>query len=957
MTKLSARLSNPGRKGGRSGSLCFPPLAAMDSFFDLDPAALSEIRLENVTVFESPNIYAYRPVVRGILDIGRWDDIPSTEIPGFTDALVRLLPGLREHTCSRGYEGGFVERLREGTYLAHIVEHVGIELQHQLGYKVGYGKTRGTGRTGSYYVVVTAESVVAGKEALTAAVAVVSRLLEKTLAGAIRDSAAADPDLEALVRESLARVRRVARRYDLGPSTRAIAEAALARGIPAFRLGSHSSLMQLGYGCHQKRVQATVTAQTSAIGVDIASDKWLTKRLLQDLRIPVAEGCIVEDEDEAVEAALELGTPVVVKPFNSNHGRGVSLGLIDEMEIRTAVRLAKIYSQEVLVERQVHGKDYRLLVVAGEVVAGSLRRPAQVVGDGILSVRQLVEKENTNPLRGDDHDLPLTRIPIDPVVVMVLARQGLTLDSAPAAGRTVCLRDNGNLSTGGTAEDVTDFIHPANSEVASRAVRALGLDVAGVDIVAEDIAMPIESQGGAIIEVNASPGLRMHLFPARGQRREVGQAIVNMLFPGDAPSRIPIVAITGSNGKTTTTRLVGHILRAAGLRVGTATSDGIYIGEDRVISGDTTGPWSAQTVLRDPSVEAAVLEVARGGLIEGGLGYDAGRVGVVLNVTGDHVGQHGVRDLEDLARVKSLVIECLRPGGTAVLNADDPLVSAMADRVRSGVKVVFFSRSRENPVLTAHLEKGGEACFVGGRQIVWAGGGRVARVVAVRDIPATFGGLARHNVENALAATAAAIALGIPRPVIRRALSRFAATPEINPGRLNILVAGDVRVVVDYAHNAAGLAATGELLRRLAAEDRARGNQLMGVIASPGDRRDEDIRSVGGVAGRIFDRVYIKEDVDLRGRAPGEVAELLREGLLAASFPAARLETVLDEAEAVRQALGEAGPGDTVAVFYEDYSRVVDEVSRFAAQAGHAVPDGEKREEEERLVAAGVHSS
>lgn len=915
----------------------------MDPYDSYDPAALSDIRLEDVRLYEGPNIYAYQPVVRGTLTIGRWDDIPSNTIPGFVDGLLSLLPGLLEHTCSRGYEGGFVERLREGTYLAHIIEHVSIELQYRLGFNVGYGKTRGTGRPGCYHVIVTAESVAAGKEALNSAVDIVKRLLPP---GNDRSQ------LESLLQENLRRIRRVARRYDLGPSTRAIVEAALAKGIPVLRLGTHASLVQLGYGCHQKRVQATVTAQTSAIGVDIASDKWLTKRLLQDLRIPVPEGRIAEDEDEAVEEAKRLGTPVAVKPFNANHGRGVSLGLIDEMEIRTAFRLAKIYSQEILVEQQVHGNDYRLLVVDGKMVAASLRHPAQVVGDGVLTVRQLVEKENGSPLRGDDHELPLTKIPIDPVTVMVLARQGLTLDSVPAAGRIVLLRESGNLSTGGTAEDVTDLVHPANSEVASRAVRALGLDVAGVDVVAKDIGIPLELQGGAIIEVNASPGLRMHLFPTRGQRREVAKAIVDMLFPGDTPSRIPIVSITGSNGKTTTTRLIGHILRAAGLRVGMTTSDGIYIGEDKVISGDTTGPWSAQTVLRDPSVEAAVLEVARGGLIEGGLGYDLSRVGVVLNVTGDHVGQHGVRNLEDLAHVKSLVVECIQPGGVAILNAEDPLVSAMAGKVRRGVKVVYFARNQNHPVLTAHLAAGGEACFIDGRQIAWAAGERMTRVAAVRDVPITFGGLARHNVENVLAATSAAIVLGIPRAVIRRALLRFAATPEQNPGRLNILEAGGIRVVIDYAHNAAGLAAAGELLRRLTAQERARGRLLVGIIASPGDRRDEDIRALGEVAGRVFDRIYIKEDSDRRGRAVGEVAKLLAAGVSATSFPAGRMITVLDEAEAVRRALADAGAGDTVAIFYEKYERVVEEVSRFAARSRYS-----DLEEEKRLIAAGIHSS
>ncbi|MCL4514236.1 MAG: cyanophycin synthetase [Firmicutes bacterium] len=889
------------------------------------------MKIEKVMFYDGPNVYSHKPVVAMSMDIGEFEERPSNAITGFTGGLLELIPALDEHTCSRGRPGGFVERLREGTYLGHITEHVAIELQTLAGYGVSFGTTRRAGAPSEYLVVIGRKSRAAAEAALYGAVEIVNRLLDG-------ERFSLDP--------YLGRIRTAVARLDLGPSTGAIVEAALARGIPAIRLGSHSSLVQLGYGCRQKWIQASVTARTSAISVDIACDKWLTKQLLKDLYIPVPEGDIAETEEEALRIAERIGLPVVVKPHNSNQGKGVSMQLRDPVEIRTAFRLARDYSKEVIVERFIRGKDYRLLVVKGEVAAAAERVPAYVTGDGLHSVRQLVEIANRDPRRGEDHELPLTRIKIDPTAVMVLARQGMTLDSVPQEKRRIYLRETGNLSTGGTAVDVTEMVHPANLELAIRAVRAVGLDVAGVDLVVENIALPVEPQGGAIVEINAAPGLRMHMYPSAGSPRDVAGRIVDMLFPPGTPSRIPIVAITGTNGKTTTTRMIGRILAQTGRKVGMTTTDGIYIGESGVVNGDTTGPFSAQMVLRDPSVEAAVLETARGGILRAGLGFDYCDLSVVLNVTDDHRGQYQVESLEDMAGVKSLLVERTFGNGAAVLNADDPLVAGMARK--APCEVVYFTMNPEgSPLVQAHLAAGKRAVYLQKGVIVMAAGGQAKALMAAGEIPATFGGAAVHNVENALAAAAAAMAMGVADEAIKRALEAFSCTPECNPGRFNLFTVNDFEVLVDYGHNPAGFEA---ISRAVSSLDTVKaGGRRIGVIAAPGDRPDETIIEMGRIAGRNFDLVYIKEDDDLRGRAPGATAGLLRQGVHAAGMAPEVVRVVPREEEAVRVAMSSARPGDLVAIFYEKYDRVVRVVAEFQASVHRST-----LQEEQELVAAAI---
>lgn len=885
------------------------------------------MKIEEIRDYPNPNFYSHRPVLRARLDLEELEEYPTSQLGDFGERLLRVLPGLAEHTCSRGYPGGFVERVKEGTYLGHVIEHVAIELQHQLGEGVNYGSTRSTGRKGVYDVIVAYRCRQVGEEAIHLAVGLVQDLVEGK-----------EPRLE----DRLQRLREVKNRHALGPSTQAIVEAALARNIPVIRLSEHASLLQLGYGCYRRLIQATMTDQTSAIGVDISCDKWLTKQLLRDHRIPVPEGGLAETEEEAVNLARRLGGAVVVKPYNGNQGKGVSISLTQPQEVRLAFRIARGYSPQVLVEQYIRGRDYRLLVVGGRVVAAAERIPARVVGDGIHTVGELIDLLNQDPRRGDDHELPLTKVRVDPMTIMLLARQGLTLDTVLEVGREAYLRENGNLSTGGTPVDVTALVHPRNEELAVRAVQAVGLDIAGVDVVTPDISVPLDESGGAVIEVNAAPGLRMHLFPSQGEPTDVAGAIVEMLFPPGRPSRIPVVSVTGTNGKTTTTRMIGQILAQTGRRVGMTTSDGIYIGGVKVVAGDTTGPWSAQVVLRDPMVEVAVLETARGGILRGGLGYDRSRVGVVTNISEDHLGQDGIETLEDMAHLKALVVECVEPEGWVVLNADDPLVREMIRRTRA--QVIYFTVEMDAPFIREWREKGGRVVALVGDEVVCLQGKEQTPVIKVHDIPATFGGLAWHNVLNALAAVGAGWALGVPWSQIRTALSGFSCDPACNPGRLNVLEVGRVQVVVDYGHNPAGLAAMGRTLRHLKRQGR-----LIGVIAAPGDRRNETIQRVGWEAGKIFDLLYIKEDGDLRGRRPGEVAALLKAGALEAGLPAERIQVVLEERQAVRMALTAARPGDTVAVFYEKYDLVMEEITSLKAGRHGAALD-----EKCRLVAAAI---
>ncbi len=867
------------------------------------------MEIRSILTLEGANVFSSKPVIKMVLHLGARTGVYSNELNGFADKLIECIPSLKDHFCSRGRPGGFVERLREGTLLGHVVEHTTLELMSLCGHKVRYGKTLGTEEPGLYEVVVEYESKEGAIRAVKSAVAIVTNLLEGKAV-----------DLE----QEIKAIKEISAKNDLGPSTTAIVQECKERGIPVLRLGENS-LLQLGYGKYQKRVEATITHKTSSIGVDIACNKSLTKTLLDEMGISVPKGELASSEDEAVRIAQALGTPVVIKPANGNQGKGVALELSSEAEIRAAFNVAHGYSEQVIVEKHIQGKHYRLTVVDQKVVAVAERIPAQVIGDGIKTIQQLIKDVNQDPLRGNDHDKPLTKIKVDPVVLIVLTKKGLSLDSIPAAGEVVCLRENANLSTGGTACDVTDQVHPSYFDLATRAAKIIGLDVAGIDLVARDIVEPYNPGSSAIIEINAAPGIRMHHYPSSGQPQNVAKAIVDHLFPLGLPFRVPVISITGTNGKTTTTRMIAHILRQKSLTVGMAITDGIWIGKQQIMAGDTTGPASARTVLRDPSVEVAVLETARGGILRAGLGYDYADVAVVTNISEDHFGQYGVESLDDLAHAKSVVAEAVKRHSYVVLNADDPYVARMAAHTIG--KVIYFSCKTDNPLVKQHLGAGGIAVFIKRGKVILAIGNKVIKIGNTKVFPATFAGKALHNVQNILAAVGAAWGLGISAEEIRNALTSFYSGQDDNPGRLNIFELAGFKLMIDYGHNAAGIEEIINFAKKLNPK------RLIGVITVPGDRPDESIFKVGALAGAGFDYVFIREDADLRGRKPGEVAEILRQGALSSGLPESRLNIVLPELTAFARVVEFARPNDLVVVFYEKLEPIMHKLNELLAMS------------------------
>lgn len=865
-----------------------------------------------IRVFEGPNVHSFTPVIQMDVDLGSYKSKQTSDYPEFIEKLLKLLPGLREHHCAKRRPGGFVERLSEGTLFGHVIEHVALEIQAMGGMEVIYGKTRRS-REGVYRVVFEYES----REAALLAGKVAVSLVESLLDGK-----------EFQVQEVLKEIERIRLRTELGPSTRSILEVARRRGIPCFRIGS-GSLVQLGYGKNQRRVLATTTSYTSSIGVDIACDKELTKELLREAGIPVPDGEVVGSEKAALEAARRLGVPVVVKPLNGCQGKGVSLNLRKKGDIRRAFRLARKYADRIIVERYVEGRHFRVLVVGDRVVAAAERIPAHVVGDGESTIARLIEETNRDPIRGEGHEKPLTRIKVDPIVMMVLARHRMTLESIPEAGQVVFLRDNANLSTGGIAVDATDELHPATAGLCTRATRVVGLDVAGVDIVVRDISDPLSSDDGAVIEINAAPGIRMHHHPTVGRPRDAAGAIVDHLFPSGAESRIPVVAITGTNGKTTVTRLIAHALQAAGQVVGMATSDGVTIAGETILHGDTTGPRSARTVLQDPRIDVAVLETARGGILRSGLGFERCEMAVVTNLTEDHLGQDGVETLEDLRDVKALVVESVIDGGCAVLNADDPLVVTMA-RLCPG-SVAYFSQEPDNLTIRKHVARGGSAAWVRDGVLVAAARGRIVELCRAVEIPLTHGGKAAHNLENCLAAALAVLSLGVSPEVVARALREFSRETDENPGRLNLFQIAGLPVILDYGHNLAGFAAITATARKMGIRP------LIGVVCLPGDRANETILRCGRLMGKAFDQLVIKEDADPRGRKRGEVARLIFEGAIQGGMPEEKILIRLVEEEAVEEGvrgllgLRPAEPGSTRAglvVFHEKMKTAVAALER-----------------------------
>ena len=884
------------------------------------------MRILERSVYVGPSQHAHFPVIRLLLDLGALEQWPTARLGGgFIDGLVAALPGLAEHGCSYREPGGFLRRMREGegTWLGHVLEHVAIELQNIAGEDVTFGKTRSVdGRSGVYTVVYEyaqrEEGIAAGDLALI--------LLSSLLPEAVRPDGSVPPDWEwEQARDDFIRY---AQRRALGPSTASLVRAAEERGIPWLRLNAQS-LVQFGHGKFQQRIQATITGRTPYIAVELASDKEETNKILASLGLPVPRQHLVSSQTEALRAARRLDGPVVLKPYNGNHGRGITINITGEDEIRAAFDAAREHSRSVIVETFQVGDDHRLLVVNDTLVAATRRTPGHVVGDGARTIGELVEIVNQDPRRGVGHEKVLTRLELDREAALMMERVGYTADSVPAAGETVYLRSTANLSTGGTATDVTDIIHPDNRDMAVRAVRAIGLDVGGVDFITPNIAESYKSIGGAICEVNAAPGFRMHVAPSEGTPRDAAGPVIDMLFPPGSPSRVPIAAITGTNGKTTTARMLAHIAKMAGYTPGLTTTDGVYIDGQRTVEGDMTGPVSARMVLSDPHIDLAVLETARGGLLRAGMGVPEVDVGAVLNVAADHLGLKGIDTLEQLAEIKRIVIEVARD--CAVLNADDANVLKMSGYTDAKT-ICYVTMNPSHALVREHIRAGGRACAleagVNGHMITLYDKGSHIPLMWTHLVPATLEGRALHNVQNAMFAAALAFSLGIKLDAIRQGLRTFDTTFFQAPGRMNVFDEHPFKVVMDYAHNAHAVGMMADLAQRLEVS----GRRIV-VVAAPGDRRDEDIQDIArAVAGR-FDHYLVKRDDSLRGRDGDEVPRIIARALLAAGVAEAAIEQIPDEQQAIDAALRMGRPGDLLLVFADALARSWKQITKFT-------PDG-----------------
>ncbi len=893
-----------------------------------------ELEILSSRVLRGANVWHSAPVIQLVVDLHGLEEFPSNLIPGFTEALIEALPGLQNHACSRGRRGGFVERLHEGTWMGHIAEHCALQLQQAVGHDMRRGKTRGVrGETGRYNVIYAYADENVGLAAGRLAVRLVNHLVEP------------DPefDFEAELERFIIRGERTA----FGPSTQAILDEAIARDIPFIRMNT-SSLVQLGQGVHQKRIRATMTSATSSVAVDIAGNKELTIELLASAGLPVPRSESVRRVEDAVRLANRIGYPVVVKPLDGNHGRGVCLNLSDDDAVRAAFEIAQAESKRglIIVETFVTGRDYRCLVIDGRIAAIAERVPAHVIGDGSHTVAELVEITNADPRRGVGHEKVLTRIKVDAAAVDLVAEQGFTMDGVPERGAMVKLTLTGNMSTGGISIDRTMEAHPENIEIAEEAARVVGLDIAGIDFIAPDITQPVRETGGGICEVNAAPGFRMHTHPTVGDPQYVAKPVIDMLFPPGTPSRIPIVAVTGTNGKTTTSRMIAHIFKGIGRKVGMTSTDGVLVDERLVIRADASGPRSARMVLQNPRVDFAVFEVARGGILREGLGYGRNDVGVVLNVQPDHLGLRGVDTLQQLADVKGVVVEAVPRNGYAVLNADDPLVRAM--RKRCAGRVIWFSLaapgSEIRDLVDDHCRRGGSAVVLEpsdrGDMIVVKEGRRSMQVAWTHLLPATFGGRAVMNVANAMAAAAAAFAAGASLHDIRQGLRTFSTSYYLSPGRMNEVSVEGRTVIVDYCHNAPGMKMLGDFVdktgEQLETVSELGRTSRIGVIATAGDRRDDDMRELGEIAAQHFDVVIVREDNALRGRRRGETAGLIAEGVRAAMSAGARcrqVEIVLDELESTRHAVARSNPGDLIVICVDQHGAVMHELESYGTQA------------------------
>jgi cyanophycin synthetase len=815
------------------------------------------------------------------------EERPSNKVDGFSERIQALFPGMHEHRCSIGAPGGFFQRIERGTWMGHIIEHIALEIQILAGMKVGFGRTRGYGEKGVYNVVFDYEEEAVGRFAAKAAFDICNALIE----GNSYDLAS-----------DIQRMREIREAVRLGPSTGSIIHEAELRGIPWIRLNQHS-LCQLGYGENQKRIRATVTSETSSIGVELAGNKEETKYLLEQSEVPVPKGQIIRNESNLEDACKRVGFPLVVKPIDGNHGRGITVNIQSLEEALTAFHAAKKVSNSIIIERFITGVDYRLLVINHRFVAAALRTPAHVVGDGKSTVQELIDLVNSDPRRGYGHEKILTQITINDLTLGLIKAKGYSLDSVISKDEMLILKDTANLSTGGTAEDVTDFVHPANIAMAERISRIINLDICGIDIMTSDISKPLKETNGAVLEVNAGPGFRMHLAPAKGLPRNVAAPVIEKLFPKGSNGKIPIVAVTGTNGKTTTTRLIAHIMKMEGYRVGYTTTDGVYIQNRLLVQGDCTGPNSAEFVLKDPTVNFAVLECARGGLLRAGLGFKNCNVAVVTNIAPDHLGLKGIHTVEQLAKVKGVVPETVLPDGHAILNADDDLVYEM----RRGLQcnVALFSMNENNPRILALQRKGGITAVYENGYVTLCRGEWKMRVMKAHEIPITYGGKAEFMIQNVLPAIIAANIQGASIEDMKAGLSTFIPSPNQTPGRLNLFEFKKFTVLLDFAHNAAGMRA----LKKFT--DTLDGTVKVGIIAGIGDRREQDNNDIGSVAAEMFDEIIIRQDKNLRGKTDQEIIRMLEDGIKKID-PNKPVKVIPNEREAITYAIENGKEGSLI---------------------------------------------
>ncbi|WP_404985692.1 cyanophycin synthetase [Chryseobacterium sp. M5] len=867
------------------------------------------MKIEKIQALRGPNIWSIRrkKLIQMRLDLEEMEDFPTNKIEGFRERIEHLIPSLISHRCSEGTRGGFFHRIETGTWMGHVIEHIALEIQTLAGMDTGFGRTRETKSPGVYNVVFDYIEENAGIYAAEQAVEIALALIENK-----------EYDINACIQK----LKEIRERVRLGPSTGSIVEEAVSRKIPWIRLGSNS-LVQLGYGVNQQRFQATITGNTSSIAVDIACNKELTKRMLHDAAIPVPMGDLIVDEEELQSVIKKIGYPIVIKPLNGNHGKGSSINVNDWVSSVTGLEYAQKYSKKVIVEKYITGYDFRVLVINNKMVAAARRVPAHVVGDGESNLEQLIEKENKDPRRGYGHENVLTEITVDKDTLELLEKLQYTLETVPQKGEIVYLKSTANLSTGGTSIDVTDMVHPENITMAERISKIIGLDVCGIDIMAENLTQPLKESGGAIIEVNAAPGFRMHLAPSEGLPRNVAAPVVDMLYPQGKPFTIPIIAVTGTNGKTTTTRLISHIVKSNGYRVGFTTSDGIYIQNTMLTKGDTTGPISAEFILKDPTVEFAVLETARGGILRSGLGFGQCDIGVLTNIKEDHLGMNDIHNLKDLTKVKRVVLDSVKKSGWSVLNAEDEYSMRIINDLPSNVAI--FSLDENNEYIKKFAKEGRTTCVYEEGYVTIKKGDWKIRIGKVKDFPITMEGKAKFMIDNVLAASLACYLYGFGIEDISNSLRTFIPSAQLTPGRLNVFKFKNFKVLIDFAHNPAGYEAIEDYLKNVES------TKKIGIISGVGDRRDEDIRLCGKIAGRMFDHIIIRNEKHLRGRTEEEINGLIIDGMQSSGRDVS-YETIPKEIDALKHAMGMAEEGTFITALSDVISNAIDLVQDYQAR-------------------------